>query len=185
MVIRGKKISLKSVEQEDIELIRQWRNSKEVNQYFIFRGHISQAQQKKWYEAISTSGRDYYFLIIVEHKPIGLIYTKDIDWERREAETGMFIADENHRNSLISFEASYLNGRYFFRHLNLLKNKAQTLASNKRALRYNKSLGFKEVGFKEVTIEGALEKIVLFELTRHDYDKMERRRELLLKLLDN
>ena len=185
MVIRGKKVSLKSVEQDDIELIRQWRNSSDVNQYFIFRGHITQAQQKRWYETISTSGSDHYFLIIVDHKPIGLIYTKDIDWECREAETGMFIADEDYRNSLISFEASYLNGRYFFRHLNLLKNRAQTLASNKRALRYNKSLGFKEVGIKEVPIDGELTQIVLFELTRDDYDKMERRRELLLKLLVN
>ena len=183
MIIKGKKVSLKLIQQEDIELIRQWRNSKEINQFFIFRGHISKAQQEKWFHKISTSGRDYYFLIVVDNRPVGLVYTKDIDWERREAETGMFIADKNYRNSLVSFEASYLNGRHFFHNLNLLKNKAQTLECNTAAMRYNKWLGFREVGEKEVDIDGKPHKIVLFEFTRKDHDKGGKRRELLLKLL--
>ena len=45
MFIKGKKVSLKLIQQEDIELIRNWRNSKDVNQFLIFRGHISKEQQ--------------------------------------------------------------------------------------------------------------------------------------------
>ena len=183
MVIKGKKVSLKLIEQQDIELIRSWRNSKDVNQFFIFRGCISKAQQKKWFEKKSTSGKDYYFLIVVDNEPIGLIYTKNIDWDLREGESGMFIGKKGYLNSLISFEASYLHGRHFFHKLNLQKNKIQVLESNKRALRYNKGIGFREVGKKDVEIDGEICKVVLLELTRNDYDKRAKKRELLLKLL--
>ena len=183
MVIKGKNVSLKLIQQEVIELIRNWRNSKDVNQFFIFRGYISKAQQKKWFEKISTSGKDYYFLIVVDTEPIGLIFTKDIDWNLREGETGIFITKKEYRNSLVSFEASYLHGRHFYEKLNLIKEKIQVLESNKRALRYNKKVGFKEVGEREVEIDGEICKVVLFEKTRNDWDKRAKKREQLLRLL--
>lgn len=183
MILKGKKVSLKLIQKEDIELIRKWRNSKDVNQFFIFRGYISKEQQKKWFEKVSTSGRDFFFLIIVEGEPIGLIEIKNIDWDRREGETGMFIAKNEYKNALVSFEASYLLGRYFFHKLNLLKNKAQVLESNKIALRYIKSQGFKAVGIKEVEIDDEICKVLMFELTRNDYEKRTKKRELLLRVI--
>jgi RimJ/RimL family protein N-acetyltransferase len=183
MFIQGEKVSLKLIQQEDIELIRNWRNSKDVSQHFIVREYISKAQQKKWFEKKSTSGKDYYFLIVVDNEPIGLIFTKNIDWDRREAETGIFIAKKDYRNSLVSFEASLLHGQHFYEKLNLIKNKIQVLESNEKALRFNKRLGFKEIGKKEVEIDGEICKVVLLELTRNDYDKYAKGRERLFKLL--
>ena len=183
MVIKGNKVSLKLIQKEDIDLIRKWRNSKDVNQFFIFRGHISKEQQEKWFEKVSTSGRDYFFLIIVEGEPIGLTEIKNIDWDRREGETGIFIAKDEYKNTLVSFEASYLSGRHFFETLNLLKNKIEVLESNERALRYNKRLGFKEVGNREETIDGKVCKVVLLEMSQNEYDKRAEKRERLLKLL--
>ena len=183
MVIKGKNVSLKLIQQEDIELIRNWRNSKDVSQHFIFRGHISKEQQKKWFEKKSTSGKDYYFLIVVDTEPIGLVFTKNIDWDRREGETGIFIAKKDFRNSLVSFEASYLLGRHFFETLNLLKAKIEILESNERALRYNKALGFKEFGQREETIDGEICKVVLLSIDQNEYNKLAKDREQLLKLL--
>ena len=183
MILKGKKVSLKSIQKEDIELIRQWRNSKDINQFYIFRGYISKEQQRQWFEKVTTSGRDYYFLVIVDDKPIGLSQIKNIDWDRREGETGMFIAKDEYKNSLISFEASYLLGRHFFHKLNLLKNKVQVLESNKTALRYIRSQGFKEVGIKEVEIDDEICNVVLFELTRNDYEKRAKKRERLLRVI--
>jgi len=183
MIIKGKKVSLKLIQKEDIELIRKWRNSKDVSQFFIFRGYITKEQQKKWFEKVSTSGRDYFFLIIVDGEPIGLTEIKNIDWDRREGETGIFIAKDEYKNTLVPFEASYLNGRHFFETLNLLKNKIKVLESNERGLRYNKKLGFKEVGKREETIDGEICKVVLLEMSQNEYDKRAKKRERLLKLL--
>jgi RimJ/RimL family protein N-acetyltransferase len=183
MIIKGKNVSLKLVQQEDIELIRNWRNSKDVSQHFIPRGYISRAQQKKWFEKISTSGKDYYFLIVVDNEPIGLIFTKNIDWDLREAETGIFIAKKDYRDSLVSFEATYLHGQHFYEKLNLIKNKIQVLESDEKALRFNKNLGFKEVGKREVEIDGEICKVVLLEVNRNEYNRREKDREWLSKVL--
>ena len=183
MVIKGNKVSLKLIQKEDIELIRKWYNSKDVNQFFIFREHISKEQQEKWFEKVSTSGRDYFFLIIVDGEPIGLTEIKNIDWDRREGGTGIFIAKDEYKNALVSFEASYLLGRHFFETLNLLKAKIEILESNKRALRYNKTLGFKEFGQREETIDGGICKVVLLSIDQNGYNKLAKEREQLLKLL--
>ena len=145
MIIEGKNVTLKLIQYEDIELIRKWRNSENVNKYFApsRRNYISKKQQETWFHKVSNSGRDYFFLIIVKNEPIGVIEIKNINWDLREGESGLWIAKEEYRNSLISFEASYLLGRHIYCTLNLLKNKIEVLGSNKRALRYNESLGFK------------------------------------------
>lgn len=183
MIIKGKRVSLKLIQQEDIELIRNWCNSEDVNQFFIFPGYISKEQQKKWFEKVLTSGRDYFFLIIVDGEPIGLTEIKNIDWDRREGETGIFIAKDEYKKDLVSFEASYLIGKHFFETLNLRKAKIEILESNKRALRYNKALGFKEVGKREETIDGEIYKVILLEISQNEYNKMEKERERLLILL--
>jgi UDP-4-amino-4,6-dideoxy-N-acetyl-beta-L-altrosamine N-acetyltransferase len=183
MILKGKKVSLKLIQKEDIELIRKWRNSKDVSKYFIFRGYISKEQQKKWFEMVSTSGRDFFFLIIVDGEPIGLTEIKNIDWDRREGETGIFIAKDEYKNALVSFEASYLIGRHFFETLNLQKAKIEIVESNKRALRYNKGLGFKEFGQREETIDGEICKVVLLSIDQNEYNKLAKERERLLKLL--
>ena len=170
MLLKGQKITLKSIEIDDIELIRNWRNSKYVKKFFIYREHISKEQQKKWFEGVSTSGRDFYFLIIIDHKPIGLTEIKKINWNLREGEGGIFIGEKGYRNSHFAFEAVVLRNDFSFYELNLNKIKAQVLESNKRALRFNKCLGYKEIGKKEVTVNNQVHSAVLIELTKNDYD---------------
>ncbi len=112
-----------------------------------------------------------------------LIEIKNIDWDLREGDSGLWIAKEEYRNSLVSFGASYLLGRQIFETLNLLKAKIEILESNKRALRYNKGLGYKEAGNREETIDGKICKMVLLEMSQTEYNKMAKERERLLKLL--
>ena len=183
MIIKGKRVFLKLIEKEDIELILNWCNSKDITQFFIFPEYISKEKQKKWFEKVLTSGRDYFFLIVVDSEPIGLTEIKNIDWNRREGETGIFIAKDEYKNDLVSFEASYLIGKHFFETLNLRKAKIEILESNKRALRYNKALGFKEVGNREETIGGEICKVILLEISQNEYDKLEKERERLLVLI--
>jgi RimJ/RimL family protein N-acetyltransferase len=182
MILKGKYVSLKLIQQEDIELIRIWRNSRDVSKYFVFRGYISEEQQEKWFEEVSKSGTDYFFLIIVDNEPIGLTEIKNIDWNLRVGESGIFIAKKEHRNSLVSFETSLLKLDFAFYELNLNRIKGQILESNKRALRYNKWFGHKVIGQKKVTINDEVCSVVLTELTKNDYGKnISKRRELIIK----
>ena len=170
MLLTGRKVILKSIQLEDIELIRNWRNSKYVNEFFIFRGHISKERQKNWFEEVSTSGMDYYFLILVGSKPIGVTEVKKINWDLREGEAGIFIGEKGYRNSLHAFEAVVLRNNFSFYELNLIKIRAQVLENNTRALRFSQCFGYKEIGKKKVTINNRIHSAVLLELTKYDYE---------------
>jgi len=48
-----KDIKLVEVKQEDIELIRQWRNSEEVSSYMYSTAKITKEEQEAWFERIN------------------------------------------------------------------------------------------------------------------------------------
>ena len=48
-------IKLVPMQKEHIELVREWRNSKEVSQYMYTENYISLEAQKEWFDFISNS----------------------------------------------------------------------------------------------------------------------------------
>ena len=50
--------------------------------------------QEKWFQKISTSGRDFYYIIEYQGKEIGCINIRDVDFEKGEGEPGIFIWDD-------------------------------------------------------------------------------------------
>ena len=59
-------IKLRELKAEDIEMVRNWRNSKEVSQYMYTENHISPEQQKDWFEKISKDSSAQYWIIEYE-----------------------------------------------------------------------------------------------------------------------
>jgi len=66
-------ITLSRIKEEDIELVRYWRNKPDIKNTMIYRKYISKQQQKKWFASINNNN-NYYYLIIYNNEKIGLIY---------------------------------------------------------------------------------------------------------------
>ena len=49
-MVNGKKVYLSSVERENLEQLRQWRNQPELRKYFREYREITKDMQNKWYE---------------------------------------------------------------------------------------------------------------------------------------
>lgn len=128
---------------EDIELVRQWRNHPSITRYMVYREHISEEMQKKWFASINNNNNLYY---IVEYKgkKIGLINAKDIDWNEMTMETGIFIWNKYYRKTHIPTLTTMLFAQVGV-DLWRLKPTATILKSNERALKYNKAIGFKVI----------------------------------------
>ena len=140
-ILRNKCISLVPLKKEDIEMVRSWRNDREVSQFMAFREQISPEQQIKWFDSINND-RNRFFVIQIHEQPVGLTEFKKIDFEKREAEAGIFIHDKKYHNSIFPCAISILLLDYGFGELNLGEVLAHILDSNRRAVRYNKFLGF-------------------------------------------
>ena len=77
MVIEKYGVKLKRLEEQDIEMVRLWRNSEHVKQYMEFKDYITIEMQKKWFNSLNQS-QDYFFIIYHHNYPVGLTEIKHI-----------------------------------------------------------------------------------------------------------
>ncbi len=68
-----KKITIRTITNNDIELIRYWRNDESIRSCFVDSKIISSSQQQNWYEGYKNKKDDYMFIIELEQKPVGSI----------------------------------------------------------------------------------------------------------------
>ncbi len=134
-------ITLTRLGEGDIELVRKWRNSPEIQQYMEYREFITEEMQKKWFESINNM-QNFYFIIEYENKKIGLINTSNIDWENYTSDGGIFIWEEKYYETFIPVWASLclLESDFFL--FQARKSFIKTLKDNHRAIVLNKHLGY-------------------------------------------
>lgn len=166
-------ISLKRLTEDKIELVRNWRNDPKIAQFMEYREHITSDMQYKWFQKINND-RNYYFIVEYEGQEIGLVNIKDIDYNRKCGETGIFIYDDRYLNGDVSFRCALCNIDFVFENLNLDFIYGHIMNDNRRAIRYNKVLGFRI----EPNQEGIDKQ--LYTLYRDQYLKS---RESIIKLL--
>ena len=141
MIIRKYGLVLKRIKEEDIELIRQMRNSEAIRRTMFFQEEITPEMQKKWFESVNNRYNGYY-IISYNGKQIGLIQGKNVDFEKRTCEGGIFIWDGEYLNSIVSAFASIIMNDWTFYLGNFKAIYAKVLKGNKIALAYNKLQGY-------------------------------------------
>lgn len=144
MIISGYGIDLLRLRHEDIELVREKRNSPEVKQFMEYRGEITPEMQEKWFAGINNVNNNY-FVIRTGPEKIGLIYGSQIDWESRETGNGgIFIWDPKWYDNPVSLQATFVLIELTFL-LGLERTFVKVLQSNRRAIKFNQDLGYEPV----------------------------------------
>jgi len=147
-----------------IELIRQWRNDPKIRKHMYFDGEITPNMQQKWFSAIDNI-YNHYFLILYKNQSIGLIHLSDLDFEKKDCFSGLFIYEDSYLGTDIPVRASLCFLDYFFETDWVYTVFAKTKIDNKIAINYNQSLGFEIAGETE-NREG-----FLMRLTKEDYEQ--------------
>jgi UDP-4-amino-4,6-dideoxy-N-acetyl-beta-L-altrosamine N-acetyltransferase len=130
------------VTEQDIELIRYWRNKDFIRNTMQFREYITPEMQKKWFQKINNK-YNYYFIIEADNQKIGLLNYKDPAPNTKTAEGGIFIWEQDYWGTPIPVLASLTMLECMYEVLNLRDNSMVTIAkNNKRALSFNKMLGY-------------------------------------------
>ncbi|PJB14648.1 MAG: hypothetical protein CO118_07555 [Flavobacteriales bacterium CG_4_9_14_3_um_filter_32_8] len=171
MIVEKYGIQLKKITIEDIELIRTKRNAENISSKMIYREFISPEQQLKWFNSINNFN-NFYYLIIYNQQPIGLINDQNLDWKNLTSEAGLFVWEENYLKTIVPALATLTLMELGFEILSWNKTVIKVLASNQEGLTYNKQIGFKVVN----THNG----IVYMELDRESYK--EKARKMIVSL---
>lgn len=157
-------IVLERLKARDIELVRQWRNSDPVRLNMEYREIITPEQQVKWFDSINNLQNNYY-LIYYKGEKIGLLNDKNIDWENRTSESGLFLGRTEYYSTFVPYFISIAGIELNFYSLNWNKQFAHILRSNVNAINYNKQLGYVLLPAQEETENQ------LYEMTRESFEK--------------
>lgn len=163
--ISNEKIILKSISSEDTENIIRWRNSENVRKNFLDQRMFTVESHTNWLKNMVETGKVEQFIIIDKNDnvPVGSVFLRDIDYENRKAEYGIFIGEDSARGKGIGTAAAERIIQYGFEELKLHKIFLRVLAENIGAIKSYEKAGFKQEAYlvDEVNINDEFKDIVL------------------------
>ncbi|MDP1621756.1 MAG: GNAT family N-acetyltransferase [Bacteroidales bacterium] len=134
-------ISFNLLKEEDIEMVRQWRNDPVVSGNYEYREHITPEMQQEWFKSVNNIN-NLYTIIEYQREKIGVINIKNINWEERVCEGGIFFPDPKHHQSFIPAVVSYITTEIIFKVFEWNISYAHVLKENRSVQTFVKMLGY-------------------------------------------
>ncbi len=139
-MLRGRKVTLRAVERDDLAWIWGLRNDESIEVLaFGPPKPRSMAEMEGWFDRTLADKDAQVFVIEADGGPVGMCNLRDVDAVNRRAELGISLANDQIGRGYGSDSIRVLL-EYAFRHLNLHRVTLDTLASNERAFRAYASL---------------------------------------------
>lgn len=176
MNIKGKVITLRAIEKDDLKLLHQWSNDPKIN-YMLGGWHFpsNYCEQEKWHESLSLNSTNQRFAIDTkEHGLIGMANLVNINWKDRNAFHGMLIGDKDIRGKGYGYDTVMTMNRYAFEELGLKRMDGSMIEYNVASINlYTKKCGWKIEGVKK---ESYFRKNkwwgqVIVGITKEEYDE--------------
>lgn len=159
MIVEQYGLTYTRVNEQDLEILRYWRNQSFIKNTMQFRDYITPLMQEVWFQKINNKN-NYYFIIQHEQKKIGLINCKDSS-KSKIAEGGIFIWDKSYWGSSIPVYASLTMLQAVFDVFQSGNTSVATVAcDNKKAIDFNLQLGYE---IENKTPDGKYYKLYLTE----------------------
>jgi UDP-4-amino-4,6-dideoxy-N-acetyl-beta-L-altrosamine N-acetyltransferase len=140
-------ILLLEITKQDLELIRTWRNSKEVSSYMYTDDYVSENQQEDWYNKIKISVSSKYWIIEFKGEKLGLVSITDINMVFRSCSWAFYIANNSFRGAGIGRKVEYTILNYVFEVLNLNKLRCEVFVFNESVIKMHEKFGFRREGY--------------------------------------
>jgi RimJ/RimL family protein N-acetyltransferase len=149
MNFKGKKVTLRAIEEEDLSLLHRWSNDPDI-WYQLGGWHFPSSRDliTDWFLKLKSDPLDQRFA--VEAPEIGLIGTAnlvEIDWKNNHAFHGMMLGDKDIRGKGYGIDTIMAVMRYAFEELHLVRLDGSMIEYNEISLNiYLKKCGWKEEG---------------------------------------
>lgn len=166
LILSGYQVTLRPVTQDDLEMLRTWRNAPSVSQFMVSQDIITPEQQTAWFKKVSRDPKQLHFIITYKDQPIGAANLRVLQgadlYTATVIEPGLYIFEDKYRANLLTFAPSLLLNDFCFNRLRVKILRAVVKSDNAAALNYNQKLGY------QVVRKGALVEI---ELQQRSYDQ--------------
>lgn len=140
-------IKLNTLTENDIELVRAWRNSKSVAKYMFTENKITSEQQKKWFDSIQDRKDCKYWIIEYDGRKIGLANLIDINQALQSCSWGFYLGDSSIRGAGIGSKVEYNVLTFVFDELNLNKLRCEVFVENEKVIKMHEKFGFRREAY--------------------------------------
>ena len=170
-MFKYKNLSISTIEEEDLSFLIELRSHYSVWSNLGNIKMLTYEGQKRWFQNISTSNTQEYYILHNENNKIGMIRTDQIDYINRSIRVGGDILPEfsGKGNGTIMMK---LIKNYCFNYLNMHRLWLSVLEINERAIHVYKKAGFVEEGKQRDAIYRNNKYIdyIMMSLLRRDYN---------------
>jgi len=175
-LLRGKKINLTSINEEDILEFQKWFNDVSFMRNYDVVSAIPKNTEdiKDMFSEITKCNTAYIFAVkeLKEQKLIGVTGFENISWNNGTALIYIGIGEEKSRGQGHGTEAFKLTIEFGFEELNFHRIYLTVLEYNEPAIKLYEKLGFKREGVYREFIhrDGKRYDMYLYGLLRHEWD---------------
>ena len=138
-------IRLEPLSPDLLEKARQWRNADHVRLRFEYQKIIDPETHLRWFRNLDLR-TNHYLVVRVGEEPIGIVHIKDIDWETKEGEAGVYIGELAWLGRPEPAQAVVMMMHWAFSELGLESLVAKVKADEDKVVRFNYQLGYEKIG---------------------------------------
>lgn len=177
MNIKGKKVTLRAMTRDDMQLICDMFNDPELEDVVVgWAFPLSIEQQNRWFDNnLSSNGLNHRFIIETEEDgAIGISTLTEIDWKNRTAMHGIKLANKQFRTKGIGTDTVMATMRYAFDELGLHRLDGGWFESNEASKRLYTKCGWKEEGVRRECVfkHGVWRDLTTVGILESDYRKL-------------
>ncbi|MDO8123113.1 MAG: GNAT family N-acetyltransferase [Candidatus Hermodarchaeota archaeon] len=175
---KGKRVTLRAVEQDDIPEMLHHFNDWEVRRFLHMITPVSAEEEEKWIQEITRQRKaGTHFLFTIEllklKRFLGVCGLNSVDWIHRSAELGIALSNKKYWGKGLGTEAIHLLVQFGFNVLNLHRIYLTVFEDNFRAQRVYEKIGFTKTGRQRETIRrlGRYFDLFSMDLLANEYKK--------------
>lgn len=165
------KVRLRPLERGDADLVFAWRNTPEVAGWSFTGRAVTAEEHAAWIERVVDASDSRHWLILLDKRPVGLVYLREIDDRHGTCHWGFYIGEPEARGIGVATAGLDQALAWVFDERRLRKVNAEVVATNEAGLRTHRRLGFVEEGLQHqqaVHSDGPVD-LVLFGLLEDDW----------------
>ena len=172
----AEKVCLRPITAADTAKIVTWRNKDFVRKNLIYQKPFTEEGHAAWLREQVEPGHAAQFIICVADREIGSVYLRDIDREKKTAEYGVFIGEEEALGRGYGTAAAILCLDYGFETLRLQKIFLRFVEGNTGARKSYEKAGFQMIeGRREtVCLEQGQREVFFMEIERGAWESARR-----------
>jgi UDP-4-amino-4,6-dideoxy-N-acetyl-beta-L-altrosamine N-acetyltransferase len=136
-------VSLKPVDKDDIELIREWRNSDLINNVSFSNKYISPEMQAEWFEKLPGNNTFIHWIIMAGNKRVGYAAFRDINPVAGKCEfASLYLGEPEYLGVGAGAKAEYLAIDHIYNNYKVNEIYCEVLETNPGVIRLHKKFGF-------------------------------------------